>query len=43
MVMRYFKLLLSEKEIKKVKCLQTDWNMVTTETQIDRTLYGIEK
>lgn len=40
---RIFKLPLSEKEIKKVKSLQTGWNMVTIEIQIDKTLYGIEK
>lgn len=40
---RIFKLPLSEKEMKKIKSLQTDWNVMTKETQIDKTLYGIEK
>jgi hypothetical protein len=40
---RLFKLPLSEKEIKKIKSLQSDWGVITTEKDIDVTVYGIER
>jgi hypothetical protein len=39
---RLLKLPLSEKEIGKLRGLQSDWGVVTTEREIDRTLYGAE-
>ncbi len=40
---RIFKLPLSEKEIRKIKSLQSDWGIVTTETDIDKEVYGVER
>ncbi|MCX9012626.1 MAG: hypothetical protein OIN66_16095 [Candidatus Methanoperedens sp.] len=40
---RLFKLPLSEKDIKKIKNLQSDWGIRTTETEIDATVYGVER
>jgi hypothetical protein len=37
---RLLKLPLSEKEIGKLRGLQSDWGVVTREREIDRTLYG---
>lgn len=38
-----FNLPLSEKEIKKVKSLQSDWGVITTDKEIDITVYGAER
>lgn len=40
---RLFKLPLSEKDIKKIKNLQNDWGIRTTEAEIDATVYGVER
>jgi len=40
---RLLKLPLSEKEIKKIKSLQADWGVITTEKEIDMVVYGAEK
>jgi hypothetical protein len=40
---RIFKLPLSEKEIRKIKNLQSDWGLVTTETEIDKEVYGVKR
>ncbi len=40
---RIFKLPLSEKEIRKIKSLQSDWGLVTAETDIDKEVYGVER
>ncbi len=40
---RLFKLPLSEKEIKKIKSLQSDWGVITTEKEIDMVVYGAER
>ena len=40
---RLFNLPLSEKELKKVKSLQSDWGVITTEKDIDMTVYGTER
>ncbi|HLB70901.1 MAG TPA: hypothetical protein VJJ51_07630 [Candidatus Methanoperedens sp.] len=40
---RILKLPLSEKEIRKIKSMQSDWGIVTAETEIDREVYGAER
>lgn len=40
---RLFKLPLSEKEIKKLKSLQSDWGVITTEKEIDMVVYRAER
>ncbi len=40
---RLLKLPLSEKEMKKIKSLQGDWGVITTEKEIDMVVYGAEK
>ncbi|MCE8423335.1 MAG: hypothetical protein J5U17_10615 [Candidatus Methanoperedens sp.] len=40
---RLFKLPLSEKEIKRIESLQSDWGAITTEKEIDMVIYGVER
>ncbi len=40
---RLFKLPLSEKEIKRLKSLQSNWGVITTEKEIDMVVYGAER
>lgn len=40
---RLFRLPLSEKEIKRIKSLQSDWGIMTTEKEIDMIVYGAER
>ncbi len=40
---KLLKLPLSEKEIKKIKSLQSDWGVITTQKEIDMVIYGAER
>ena len=40
---RLFKLPLSEKEIERMRSLQSDWNIDTTEKEIDMAVYGAQR
>jgi hypothetical protein len=40
---RVSKLPLSEKEKKKIRSLQSDWGVVTSEEEIDLVVYGVKR